>query len=32
MAEVDHVWKRIGHVPPGGVMDDESAPSLSGVL
>ncbi len=32
MAEVDRVWKRIGHVPPGGVMDDESAPSLSGVL
>jgi len=31
-AEVDRVWKRIGHVPPGGMMDDESAPSLSGVL
>jgi catechol-2,3-dioxygenase len=32
MRAVDDVWKRIGHVPPGGVMDEASAPSLSGVL
>ena len=31
-AEVDRLWQRIGHVPPGGMMHEESAPSLSGVL
>src|SRR2546428_4625268 len=31
-AEVDRLWQRIGHVPPGGMMHEEAAPSLSGVL
>ena len=31
VAEVDRVWKRIGHVPVGGVLEQEAATLRSGV-